>query len=589
MTKINFSLAVTVLVAAIFAVTGHAEYTFPVYRLYQYDRLDSKNYTQVGRFGARRTGCEGTPIDWHTIASNSNSNSNSTLHRKIVVVDSTDAAHPLDADVIPTIVALLNKRGASGLLLLVPKSGRFSSPELAANWARAEQQLVLGGEISCAAYIAFKEDAARISPKLSLTVKERRGLLVASENPTIRTAVSTLSGAAAKDSENAGLALPTVAVIAHYDTFAAAPALGVAADASASGVSVVLELLRTFSHLYSTKSSTPAYNLAFVLAGGAPLNWAGLRHWAEHVPIETPVEFALCLDTVTLSGSSSAETFYLHVSKPPKDAAIRRFYDAFGNAAKALGLPKLEVIHKKVNVAKPEADWPHEALAMKRILGATLSRLPAAPAAESLLARTSVLDRRAADPAQVARAAQLVGEALARILYPSVAESSGKALAETFAPSEKRLGEWTAALAGTPRTTPAATTDGAPVFESMLHAMKASCVNTEVDSLTYVTSKKGARKQAAAAAAAAAAKKRNAGTAKKVSEEDEDDEITMGNDDSVIRFFVTPVGYKNQDLQMTVHRRAPLLWNLYVLLITLGFLAASSAFIHTMGTKSKSD
>ena len=598
MTKFNLF---AILVSAILAITATAEHSFPVYRLFQYDKLDSHNYSQIGRYGARRTGCEGTPIYWYDVLSET-ANPNATLHRKIVIIDSTDATHPLTSDLIPALVPKLNARGASGLLLLVPKNTRLFTSEQLESWVQLERQLVQSPEINCAAYIAFKEDASKIRSDLSLTVAERKGLMVASENPKIRTIVSTLHGGkSAEDPDTRGLALPTIAIVAHYDTFSLAPALGVAADASGSSVAVLLELLRGFSKLYGAKAATPAYNLAFVLAGGAPLNYAGVRHWAEHIPVESPVEFALCLDTITLmnplrSDLFTSEKYYLHISKPPKDAAVARFYNAFERAAKSLGIKNFELVHKKINVAKPEADWPHEALAMKRVLSATLSMLPTPPAgsAESLLARSSIMDRSPASQEKIALASRLIAEALARIVYPRAAELTSDDVTLIHDDvigddvSVRRMTEWSAELAKTARPMPAASSEGSPVFDALLRTMKERCADTEVDDVTYVTSKKGARKQAAAEAKK---NKKNKGKKNDVTstfEDDEEDELISDEKDFVMKFYVTPNGFKKADLRMTVHKRAPLLWNLYVLIITVGFLAASSSFI-LKKVKSKSD
>lgn len=71
--------------------------------------------------------------------------------------------------------------------------------------------------------------------------------------------------------------LPTVAIVAHYDAFGAAPQLARGADSNASGVAALLELLRLFSKLYSQSKTHPRANLIFVLSAGGKLNYLGIK------------------------------------------------------------------------------------------------------------------------------------------------------------------------------------------------------------------------------------------------------------------------------------------------------------------------
>lgn len=53
------------------------------------------------------------------------------------------------------------------------------------------------------------------------------------------------------------------------------------ADSNASGASVLLELARIFSHLYSNVNTVGHYNLVFLLTGGGKLNYMGSKKWLE--------------------------------------------------------------------------------------------------------------------------------------------------------------------------------------------------------------------------------------------------------------------------------------------------------------------
>jgi hypothetical protein len=95
--------------------------------------------------------------------------------------------------------------------------------------------------------------------------------------------------------------LPTIAIVANYDTFGAAPvcsskkysqnvlsvlldaldktvflqALSVGSDSNGSGVVALLEIARLFSRLYSNPKTRGKYNLLFGLTSGGPYNYNG--------------------------------------------------------------------------------------------------------------------------------------------------------------------------------------------------------------------------------------------------------------------------------------------------------------------------
>jgi hypothetical protein len=76
------------------------------------------------------------------------------------------------------------------------------------------------------------------------------------------------------------LQLPTVAVVAHYDTLGAAVDLATGAKDGA-GLAAVLELARLFSRLYSQPRNRVAVNFLFVVTGGSKLNYAGTDQWLK--------------------------------------------------------------------------------------------------------------------------------------------------------------------------------------------------------------------------------------------------------------------------------------------------------------------
>lgn len=53
------------------------------------------------------------------------------------------------------------------------------------------------------------------------------------------------------------------------------------ADSNASGVSILLELARIFSQLYSSPSTRGPVNLVFLLTGAAHMNYYSTKKWIE--------------------------------------------------------------------------------------------------------------------------------------------------------------------------------------------------------------------------------------------------------------------------------------------------------------------
>lgn len=75
--------------------------------------------------------------------------------------------------------------------------------------------------------------------------------------------------------------LPTIAIVAHYDSAGVTPELAFGADSNASGVSMLLEIARLFSILYSAPKARPRHNLVFILTGAGKLNYQGSKKWLE--------------------------------------------------------------------------------------------------------------------------------------------------------------------------------------------------------------------------------------------------------------------------------------------------------------------
>ncbi|XP_061093829.1 BOS complex subunit ncln isoform X3 [Conger conger] len=212
--------------------------------------------------------------------------------------------------------------------------------------------------------------------------------------------------------------LPTIVLVAHYDSFGVAPWLSYGADSNGSGVSVLLELARLFSRLYSYKRTRAGYNLLFFVSGGGKFNYQGTKRWLEdnldHTDsslLQDNVAFVLCLDTL-----GSGDSLHLHVSKPPKEgspqhALLRELETVVSGQYPGV---KFSMVHKKINLADDTLAWEHERFGIRRLPAFTLSHLDSHRAA----LRSSIMDVRPhVEMRKLSRNTKIIAEALARVVY----------------------------------------------------------------------------------------------------------------------------------------------------------------------------
>ncbi|XP_012683820.1 nicalin-1 isoform X3 [Clupea harengus] len=212
--------------------------------------------------------------------------------------------------------------------------------------------------------------------------------------------------------------LPTIVLVAHYDSFGVAPWLSYGADSNGSGVSVLLELARLFSRLYTYKRTHAGYNLLFFVSGGGKFNYQGTKRWLEdnldHTDsslLQDNVAFVLCLDTL-----GSGDSLHLHVSKPPKEGspqyALLKELETV--ASSQYTNMSFSMVHKKINLADDTLAWEHERFGIRRLPAFTLSHLESHRHA----LRGSIMDMRPhVDLKKLSRNTKLIAEALARVVY----------------------------------------------------------------------------------------------------------------------------------------------------------------------------
>ncbi|XP_061958801.1 uncharacterized protein LOC133680031 [Populus nigra] len=207
--------------------------------------------------------------------------------------------------------------------------------------------------------------------------------------------------------------LPTIAIVASYDTFGTAPALSVGSDSNGSGVVALLELARLFSLLYSNPKTRGRYNLLFGLTSGGPYNYNGTHKWLRSFDqrLRESIDYAICLNSI---GSWDNE-LWIHVSKPPENAFIKQIFEGFSTVAEELGF-EVGLKHKKINISNPRVAWEHEQFSKLRVTAATLSELSTAP---ELLESTGGLSdsRHFINETAIVRSIKLVAESVARHIY----------------------------------------------------------------------------------------------------------------------------------------------------------------------------
>ncbi|XP_060001608.1 BOS complex subunit NCLN isoform X6 [Lagenorhynchus albirostris] len=189
--------------------------------------------------------------------------------------------------------------------------------------------------------------------------------------------------------------LPTIVIVAHYDAFGVAPWLSHGADSNGSGISVLLELTRLFSRLYTYKRTHAAYNLLFFASGGGKFNYQGTKRWLEdnldHTDsslLQDNVAFVLCLDTL-----GRGDSLHLHVSKPPREGTLQHSFLRELETVAAHQFPEVRfsMVHKKINLAEDILAWEHERFAIRRLPAFTLSHLESHRDGQ----RSSIMDVRA--------------------------------------------------------------------------------------------------------------------------------------------------------------------------------------------------
>ncbi|KAJ0502536.1 putative nicalin [Helianthus annuus] len=274
-------------------------------------------------------------------------------------------------------------------------------------------------------------------------------------SPTITNIQGWLPGSKADGSSNQ---LPTIAIVASYDTFGAAPALSVGSDSNGGGVVALLEIARLFSILYSNPNTRGKYNILFGLTSGGPYNYNGTQKWLRSFDqrLRESIDYAICLNSL----GSGDNGLWVHVSKPPENAYVKQIFEGLSKVADELSL-KVGLKHKKINVSNSRVAWEHEQFSRLRVTAATLSGLSVAP---ELLENTGGIsdNREFVSEAAVIRSVKLVAESLARHIYGQEGKNVDIFVDNSsLAVNPSYIRSWLDLLSRTPRVAPFLSKDDA--------------------------------------------------------------------------------------------------------------------------------
>uniref|UniRef100_A0A8D3D6B9 Nicalin n=1 Tax=Scophthalmus maximus TaxID=52904 RepID=A0A8D3D6B9_SCOMX len=386
LTFIVFIPAVLILVSPLPAEAAHE---FTVYRMQQYD-------LQGQPYGTRNAilNTEARTVEAEV------------LSRRCVIMRLADFSYDKYQKAL--------RQSAGAVVITLPKNMSAMPQDIVQQFMELEPEM-LATETIVPVYFAVEDDELLSIYTQTLTSSSSQGSLSAAE-VLLHTATANgfqmvTSGAQSKavsdwaitslEGRLAGVGgedLPTIVLVAHYDSFGVAPWLSYGADSNGSGVSMLLELARLFSKLYTYKRTHAGYNLLFFVSGGGKFNYQGTKRWLEenldhtdYSLLQDNVAFVLCLDTL-----GNGDSLHLHVSKPPKEGTPQ--YSLLKELEMVVSSQypevKFSMVHKKINLADDMLAWEHERFGIRRLPAFTLSHLPS----HRLAQRSSIMDVRSVYP-----------------------------------------------------------------------------------------------------------------------------------------------------------------------------------------------
>ncbi|CAD5118444.1 DgyrCDS7151 [Dimorphilus gyrociliatus] len=238
--------------------------------------------------------------------------------------------------------------------------------------------------------------------------------------------------------------LPTIALVAHYDSTGIAPGLAKGADSNASGVIALLEIARLFSKLYSSSRTHAKLNIVFLLSSAGKFSYQGTKRWIEEQlesgenTLLQDVSVVLCIDSI---GKGNA--INMHVSKPPKEfSSAHAILNLLESVSAENGI-QATMIHKKINLANEFLAWEHERFSIRRIPAVTLSAYETHKGS----LRQSILDTREnVDVSVLSRNIRILAEVLGRYAYGLTPKNNTEIIRDSLKVDEELVSSWLSVL-----------------------------------------------------------------------------------------------------------------------------------------------
>lgn len=374
-------------------------------------------------------------------------------------------ARPADASIVTRRVVLLSmaevsvdrmreliSNKAGSLLIALPNNSSSLTQEEVDHWSDVEQTL-MEQSTDTSVYFTYQQpelldiynevrtglnsDHAATAAAALGNVFQSNGYQIVTYGAAPAPAKSSFYTVQSKLFSQSREASPSIAIVAHFDSYGISPHLAKSSNSNGSGVSALLEIARLLSKLYNKSGNVPKYDIIFLLSGGGKLNYLASKTWLERrLQSDSPesavlneVEFVICLDSIGKDG------LHFHVSKQPKEGTAGfKLLSAIEEAA-ALLYPEIpiETVPKKVNLGHPLFAWHHEIFTVKRLSAATISNYPTHTAPGRLSTFDTSINRD-----KLYAHTHIIAEGLARYVS-ELSESSATVLSDSMVPNRDML------------------------------------------------------------------------------------------------------------------------------------------------------